>query len=270
MSKFKVCLFAGVVVIVVGQVTSRSALSEETDRPREKTDSARDDEGRPAGEIAELQAKIKKLDAQVREANAAGNAEAVDRGMQEIYELEQRMAELRSRDGDDQPRRDVRSWAGNVPQEVRERLAELKKKQTELSEAGKTEEAKEVARQAREIRTRFANRRPDLPAEDRQRLESLREQIGKLRAAGENEKATRLENEARAIWARHGVSSGSRGRERIEHLRAAVKHLREAGMNDLADKMMAEIEKAEKEGGQRDRPRDGGRDRPESRDRIRD
>lgn len=258
MKTVRVCLLGVLLCLILGPVTSTRVLS--------------DDEKREAGQqekraAAELRERFEQLERQVRAAREAGNKEAVEKGLRELRELRERAqrasGDKREARGDEPKRGD--GQRGEVPAEVRERLTQLKRRHDELREAGKTEEAEKVAREAREIMQRFARRGGDIPAEVRERLEELRRQIGKLREAGETEKAANLEREARAILARHGVSPGGQGNQRIEHLRVAAKHLREAGMNELAERVMAEIQRLRKKTGQVDRKPEASPRREEGR-----
>lgn len=266
MKKAKFCLLGGLLCLLLGPVTSTRVLSDDKERPRENRE-AGEQEKRAA---AELRERFEQLERQVRAAREAGDKEAAERGLQQLRELRERAqragGDQREARGDEPRRGD--GERGDMPAEVRERLTQLKRRYEELRAAGKTDEAERVSREAREIMQRFAGRGPDLPAEVRERLEGLRQQIGKLREAGETEKAANLEREARAILARHGASPGGQSNQRIEHLQVAARHLREAGMNELAERVMAEIQRLQRETGQVDRrPDDAPRRQEERRER---
>lgn len=128
-------------------------------------------------------------------------------------------------------------------QEVERKLAELKRRVVELREAGKSDEAAAVEREARALSERF----------NAGAIEALRQQIEELRRTGRNQEAMKLEDLLRARSeqdARREVSEGPRDRRdrfgggepadlerRLAHLREAAENLMAAGMPEQADQL---------------------------------
>jgi hypothetical protein len=250
------------------------------DEPREG-DTERPREGR-AAEVGKLEQRLEQLEREVKELRESGKTDELESRQREFRGIRQRLEELRGdrREGDrrEGDRREGGRPPGPSP-EVRQRLEGLKSRIQELREAGKTEEAAQLQREAQEIMQRFAGGPrpgdgPRMPPEAREKLERMRAEVQRLREAGEPEKAAELEREVRAMMARFGGPGGPGGaaaQARLHHLRVAVEHLRAAGLNDAADRIEAQAKRLEQQDGalgerrpeKPDADREGDRERKE-------
>jgi hypothetical protein len=173
-----------------------------------------------------------------------------------LAELKRRVVELREAGKSDEAaavEREARAIFGGLNaeadakhqrrQEVEHKLAEMKRRIVELREAGKSDEAAAVEREARALSERF----------NAGAIEALRQQIEELRRTGRNQEAMKLEDLLRARSeqdARREVSEGPRDRRdrfgggepadlerRLAHLREAAENLMAAGMPEQADQL---------------------------------
>jgi len=118
-----------------------------------------------------------------------------------------------------------------VPEEFRRRLDELKRKITELSAAGRHDEAERLKREGRQMMERFQAAQRERPRPDQPRPDQPRPDQPRPEGADELQR-------------------------RIEHVKAAIENLRAAGLHEPAERLAEQMERAIREHRERfgDRP----------------
>jgi hypothetical protein len=158
------------------------------------------------------------------------------------------------------------------PDELRNQIHKLEQKAQALKADGKMEEAKEVAREAAELREKIVHkekkrhmdsscggeRRRDMIMK---KLEQSRNELKELREAGNEDKAAEMRKRIQLLeesleksgrrpeGERYNAERADRdsAERRIQQVREAADHLREAGLNDIAEKLVWEAERKQRE-----------------------
>lgn len=135
----------------------------------------------------------------------------------------------------------------------------LMERAREAKEAGRYDEARELAEKAKQIGGMKHDGKPGMDKGSPERLEKVRHEIEELHRAGKHEEAEQLKRRvAEAMEHKKEAPQGKEGEgpARLRHVMEAIRHLREAGLNEpaeglekLARKMHEEFEHREHEQG---------------------
>ena len=132
---------------------------------------------------------------------------------------------------------------------------QLMERAKQAKEAGRYDEARELAEKAKQIGGMKHEGKPGIKGGAPERLEKVRHEIEELHRAGKHEEAGQLKRRVAEAMEHQKKGAGPKegeGPARLRHLMEAIKHLREAGLNEpaeglekLARKMHEEFEHRE-------------------------
>lgn len=149
----------------------------------------------------------------------------------------------------------------------------LMERARQAKEAGRFDEAHELAEQAKKIGSAHRDGRPGINGGAPERLEKVRHEIEELHRAGKHEEAEQLKRRVAEAMEHKRAPEPKRasapkegdGPARLRHVAEAIHHLREAGLNEQAEGlekiargMHEQLEHREKE----ERSRNDGKPRP--------
>lgn len=144
----------------------------------------------------------------------------------------------------------------------------LMQRAKEAKEAGRYDEARELAEQAQKIGGMHREGKPGINGGAPERLEKVRHEIEELHRAGKHEEAEKLQHRvAEAMAHKKGLpSKEGEGPARLRHLMEAIHHLREAGINEPADSLEKMAHEMKEELGHREQADKGRKPEPGPKD----